>query len=670
MAAAAGGAAGGNRTAPGAKPRWLCGRPEAGRPRDDREAMDNNDCIFNVLRILLIEDESATARRVRQALSQTPSLESSLAIVSSIAEAKPHLRERNIDLVLLGGATETTSLAEIRGAAPEVPVIALRGRNGEEPGECAGPDGVSDFLAKGELTPHRLERSICYVMAKHRASRTEILKEAALDIISASAPGAFCVVDDRSGRMVYFNTRFTRLLRLEKLVGPSDKEGPRAYDLFVQAGLPADKSLYTVRPPEALAKRTIALGTKRIVDLTIIAIPDYRGAHLGNFYRFEEIPKRQNPGQRESESERLFKQMADTAPMMVWLMGPKGRMKYCNRHWLEYTGQSPEDDLEESWMRRIHPEDRIRVREARREAIRHKRPCSLTYRMRCASGDYHWMLSSGSPRYTDTGGFAGYIGSCVDISEHRRKEMAMREVEKLAATARMAARIAHEINNPLAGIRNSFLLIQDAIPPSHPYYAYVGRIERELERITNVVRQMYELHNPESGDQGVCNVSQAIGDVTSLLQGNCLEQQVTIRTPGCPPNLEVPVIRTGTLRQILFNLVQNAIEASPPGGTIEITAQVSKDILTIEVNDEGPGIPEEQREKIYEPFFSTKTHLAHSGLGLGLATCKSLIEAMGGTLTSSDRPGGGTVFRVRLSRQLGESRGNSHEHGQPNSHSG
>jgi signal transduction histidine kinase len=101
------------------------------------------------------------------------------------------------------------------------------------------------------------------------------------------------------------------------------------------------------------------------------------------------------------------------------------------------------------------------------------------------------------------------------------------------------------------------------------------------------------------------------------------------------------------LRQILYNLIQNAIDASPQGGSVRIGAVIDQQCLTITVSDQG-GIPEEARPHIFEPFFTTKSDLATGGLGLGLSVCKSLVEAMDGSIAFESEPGKGTEFRVIL----------------------
>ena len=223
----------------------------------------------------------------------------------------------------------------------------------------------------------------------------------------------------------------------------------------------------------------------------------------------------------------------------------------------------------------------------------------------------------------------------------------MREMEALSSMGRLAARVAHEVNNPLAGIQNSFLLIKDAIPETHPYHSYVGAIEREIARISAVTRQLYETYRPDPDGRRESAVQTILSDATSLLRQVNRGAKVTVEvdSAGVPPKLPVP---GALLRQAAYNLVQNAIEASPPGGVVKVVAKVDDSVFTLSVCDQGPGVPAHLREQIFAPFFSTKRGGRTSGMGLGLALVRRSVDALGGRIDLRDRASGGTEFRIQI----------------------
>jgi len=233
-----------------------------------------------------------------------------------------------------------------------------------------------------------------------------------------------------------------------------------------------------------------------------------------------------------------------------------------------------------------------------------------------------------------------------EIAERKRKEEMLHESEKLAAVGRLAARIAHEINNPLAGIKNSFLLIKDSIPDNHSYYKYVDLIEKEIVRVSDIVRQMYDLYGPVQALESDFRLCEAIVDVVALLKVASEEHKVNI-------NIDIDdgiVVRLpdGLLRQVLFNIIQNAIEASHSHSIVKVTAGICEDVLSMKVIDSGVGIAEDIREKIFEPFFTSKRDDAERSLGLGLSVCKNIVDAIGGEVIVQSRVGKGTTFTINI----------------------
>jgi signal transduction histidine kinase len=236
--------------------------------------------------------------------------------------------------------------------------------------------------------------------------------------------------------------------------------------------------------------------------------------------------------------------------------------------------------------------------------------------------------------------------SVQDLTERRQMEAAMRDLDRLATRGQVAAYIAHEINNPLAGIKNAFALLEPAIPPEHPHRHYADLIRREIDRIAGIIRTMYHVYRPPGNDQGEVALAEVFQDIQSLLVPKCRAAGVSLEVRD--PGLRVRV-NGGALRQVLFNLVQNAVEASPRGGEVILAARVEDGATGITVADQGSGIPPELAGRIFQEGFSTKLGSGMSGLGLGLGTCKSLVESMGGSLTfRSPGPGLGCTFLIRL----------------------
>jgi len=235
----------------------------------------------------------------------------------------------------------------------------------------------------------------------------------------------------------------------------------------------------------------------------------------------------------------------------------------------------------------------------------------------------------------------------IDITERKRAEEALRASEKLAAKGQLAAQIAHEINNPLAGIKNSFMLIQDAIPKEHRYYQYLGRISKEIDRISGIVHKMFGLYKPESETARDFLLDETIGEVVALLEPVCRQHEVAIAIDSSDKAAMV-TLPEAPLTQVLYNIVKNAIEASLKGGEVRIAEKITGDVLTITVCDEGNGIAEDLRSRIFEPLFTTKRGFGTAGLGLGLSVSKNIVETMGGSVYFESKAGQGTVFSIIL----------------------
>ncbi len=231
----------------------------------------------------------------------------------------------------------------------------------------------------------------------------------------------------------------------------------------------------------------------------------------------------------------------------------------------------------------------------------------------------------------------------------RESERRRLELEKLAATGDLAAKVAHEINNPLAGIKGCMHLVKETLPKDFPHLEYLRRVDREIDRIARIVRQMLGLYRARSTAEAKTVVHEAIREVAAMLEPICRGRGIRVEVDLCP-DWVVARLTDDEIRQVLYNLLLNAIEVSPEGGVVRVSTRVADDRIELTVADEGPGIPAGIRGRVFEPHFSTKTGAA-GGLGLGLPICKGIVEARHGSIDFDSGPEGGCVFRVAVPRR-------------------
>jgi PAS domain S-box-containing protein len=310
----------------------------------------------------------------------------------------------------------------------------------------------------------------------------------------------------------------------------------------------------------------------------------------------------------------------------------------------EMTGYEPQKFIEEPslWLDHIHPEDVERVLKEVQNIFKKDR-YAYEYRFQHKDGRYIWMRDEMKLVRDNNGNPLEIIGYWIDITDRKRAEEVLLESEKLAAKGRLAAQIAHEINNPLAGIKNSLLLVEGAVNKDSPYSRYLGLVKKEINRLAHIVQQIFELYQPTETEVTEFAVDDTISEVATLLESICRQYNVlvSVKKSGCIARLPEAL-----LRQVLYNIIKNAIEASSAGGLVEITPKITDNTLVITVRDRGVGIAENIKPHIFEPAFTTKKGLKTGGIGLGLSVSKSIIEEMSGRIEFESKEGRGATFRI------------------------
>lgn len=222
--------------------------------------------------------------------------------------------------------------------------------------------------------------------------------------------------------------------------------------------------------------------------------------------------------------------------------------------------------------------------------------------------------------------------------------------EKLAAMGRLAAGIAHEINNSIAGIKSAFILVKQAVDSTHPHAEFADMIDREIARVASIIRNMYQLYQPEVGMDKTVEIKTLIHDVEAFCSTRLQQHRLVLRIE-LDPYLERFRVPRGGVRQVILNLLTNAIDCSSEGSAIVLTLRAEPDAVRIAVSDEGPGILPENLPHIFDPFFTTKVGSGQKGMGLGLSVSQSLVMAMGGRIEVQTQLQNGSTFSVFLPRQ-------------------
>lgn len=332
----------------------------------------------------------------------------------------------------------------------------------------------------------------------------------------------------------------------------------------------------------------------------------------------------------------LESRVIEANPSALRLLGPDATIESL-RGTLLWEGRWWISDKEREWARLACEQAKLGQAVAEELEIRN------------AAGETMVMDFSVKPIVGPDGAVVQLFAEGRDITQRRQAEAELREVETLTTMGRIAARVAHEINNPLAGIQSAFLLVRDAIPKDHPHYSYVGAVEREIARIADVTRQLYETYRPEtSAAAGQTGVRVVIDDAVAFLKQVNKASQVNIVAHVGTLQGRVPIPES-VLRQSVYNLVQNAVEASPQGGTVTVKAELEDGSFVLSVRDQGQGVPADSRQRIFEPFISTKSReVSTGGMGIGLSLVRRSVQAVGGTIDIVDPPEGGAEFVVKV----------------------
>jgi PAS domain S-box-containing protein len=243
------------------------------------------------------------------------------------------------------------------------------------------------------------------------------------------------------------------------------------------------------------------------------------------------------------------------------------------------------------------------------------------------------------------GGPAGVLWRIHDLTERRRGESERKRLrakllhsERLSALGEMAARIAHEVRNPLVSIGAAAQVVEEELPTDSPVLAEVRAISREVKRLDAIVTDFLRFARPRRADRRAVDLVPVLRESVDLVRAKAQKNELIMQTD---PSL-IARCDPDAIKQVLLNVLLNAVEAAP--GPVECEARSLGDQVVLTVADRGPGVPDSARRRIFDPFFSTKSR----GTGLGLAVSKQIVDEHNGRIRLLPRRGGGTRVVIEL----------------------
>lgn len=353
-----------------------------------------------------------------------------------------------------------------------------------------------------------------------------------------------------------------------------------------------------------------------------------------------DVAERHRAEEKARESEERFRLVANTAPVLIWMSGPDKLCNYFNQPWLEFTGRPIEAELGNGWVDCVHPEDWKACVETYTEAFDRRESFRMQYRLRRSDGEYRWLLDIGVPRFNADGSFAGYIGSCIDVTDRKLAEEALSGVNRrlIEAHEEERARIARELHDDISQ-RFALLEIElQGIEEDLPDSA-VGvrrRLQEAQKHVSDLGSEIqalsHRLHSSKLKYLGIAKAARSFCKELSEKQ----KVEIEFSDADIPPNLPQDI--SVCLFRVLQEALQNAVKHSGVKHFV-VELRGDPDRVQLAVSDSGVG-------------FNPKATMSSNGLGL--VSMQERLHLVKGELSIESRPSCGTTLRARVPFRPGE----------------
>ena len=378
-------------------------------------------------------------------------------------------------------------------------------------------------------------------------------------------------------------------------------------------------------------------------------------AHLSRVFNQTTI-KLQQLYENLRRSEQELRNVINAMPAMIWRATPRGEIDLWNRTMIEAIGRSGETSESLDLFSKVDPEQVAAVQERWRRSVQSGIPYEDAYRMLTSDGKYHWYLVRAEPFRDEGKTIINWYCIAVDIDEQKQAEDHLRETRaklskasRIATVAELSASIAHELNQPLMSVLGNAQAGKRWLARNPPNLmetnASIDRILRDARGADETMQRIRALFKCEAFEKKEANIRDIVGEAVRLIQEDPTKRQRRIDTylDERLPKVSVDAIQ---IQQVFINLISNATEAMEDVGIpslVKVRAAVTdQSEMLVQVIDHGPGVSD--GENIFDAFVTTK----ESGMGIGLAVSRSIVEAHGGRIWAENNQDGGATFSIAL----------------------
>lgn len=421
------------------------------------------------------------------------------------------------------------------------------------------------------------------------------------------------------------------------LVHPDDRERARQEWLTTIDSPARYRNEYRVVEPDGSTRWMLAQAVRLHAD------DGTPSGWVGTWTDVEDLKRAEDEIRRSNAQ---FQQIADNIDDVFWFTDSEhGRTIYASRAYERIWGRSPDELYSNplTWIEALHPDDRDRVLEAfqKRKATGEY---DEQYRIVRPDGTVRWIRDRTFPVRSPDGTVARIAGLAEDITERLELETGLSEAQRVEALGLLAGGIAHDFNNILTAIRGNAELALAELAIDSPAREEVRGILDSASRATALTRQLLTFSRREMVEARPVCVPVVLRDIEPMLR-RLIPTSIALDI-AADDQRAITIIDPGQLEQVVMNLVINARDAMPNGGTIRIVVTRDEHSVILTVTDTGIGMNAETQTRAFKPLFTTKPK--GEGTGLGLFTLKRIVDAAGGLVDIESELGTGTTFRIRL----------------------